>query len=81
MHPGGKPTLYRLEMYDRLVDAMANGLTAEATAARIGISARSLLYWQQQPPEFAGHTGRAPAMANGAPYLFSRASVFKRGRR
>jgi hypothetical protein len=31
---------------------MANGLSAEAAAARIGISARSLFYWQQQHPEF-----------------------------
>ena len=47
-HAGGRPTLYRLEMCDRLVEAMAKGLTAEAAAARIGISARSLFYWQQQ---------------------------------
>src|SRR6266851_5042233 len=51
-HPGGRPTLYRREMCDRLVDAMGKGLTAEAAAARIGISARSLFYWQQQHPEF-----------------------------
>ena len=41
-HAGGRPTLYRREMCDRLVEAMAGGLTAEAAAARIGISARSL---------------------------------------
>jgi hypothetical protein len=76
-HPGGRPTLYRREMCDRLVDAMAKGLTAEAAAARIGISARSLFYWQQQHPEFlqAIQEGRqrsqlwweerAIAMANG----------------
>jgi hypothetical protein len=52
MHAGGRPTLYRREMCGRLVDAMAGGLTAEAAAARIGISARSLFYWQQQHPEF-----------------------------
>jgi hypothetical protein len=51
-HAGGRPTLYRREMCDRLVDAMAGGLTAEAAAARIGISARSLFYWQQRHPEF-----------------------------
>ena len=76
-HAGGRPTLYRREMGDRLVDAMAGGLTAEAAAARIGISARSLFYWQQQHPEFlqAIQEGRqrsqlwweerALAMANG----------------
>jgi hypothetical protein len=64
-------------MCDRLVNAMAGGLTAEAAAARIGISARSLFYWQQQHPEFlqAIQEGRqrsqlwweerALAMANG----------------
>jgi hypothetical protein len=64
-------------MCDRLIEAMAGGLTAEAAAARIGISARSLFYWQQQHPEFlqAIQEGRqrsqlwweerALAMANG----------------
>ena len=76
-HAGGRPTLYRREMCDRLVEAMANGLTAEAAAARIGISARSLFYWQKEHAEFlqAIQEGRqrsqlwweerALAMANG----------------
>jgi hypothetical protein len=76
-HAGGRPTLYRREMCDRLVEAMAKGLTAEAAAARIGISARSLFYWQKEHPEFlqAIQEGRqrsqlwweerALAMANG----------------
>ena len=51
-HAGGRPTLYRREMCDRLIEAMAEGLTAEAAAARIGISARSLFKWQKQHPEF-----------------------------
>jgi hypothetical protein len=66
-------------MCDRLVEAMADGLTAEAAAAKIGISARSLFYWQQQHPEFlqAIQEGRqrsqlwweerALAMAGGEP--------------
>ena len=76
-HAGGRPTLYRHEMCDRLVEAMAKGLSAEAAAARIGISARSLFNWQKQHPEFlqAIQEGRqksqlwweerALAMANG----------------
>jgi hypothetical protein len=51
-HAGGRPTLYRREMCDRLIEALAEGLTAEAAAARIGISSRSLFYWQQQHPDF-----------------------------
>jgi transposase len=78
-HPGGRPTLYRREMCDRLVKAMADGLTAEAAAAKIGISARSLFNWQKQRPEFlqAIQEGRqrsqlwweerALAMAGGEP--------------
>ena len=31
---------------------MATGLSAEAAAAKIGISARSLFYWQREHPEF-----------------------------
>jgi hypothetical protein len=44
--------LYRREYCDRIIEAMASGLSAEAAAARIGISARPLFYWQQQHPEF-----------------------------
>ncbi|MBP6768802.1 MAG: hypothetical protein KA171_13565 [Reyranella sp.] len=51
-HPGGRPTLYRRESCNQIVEAMATGLSAEAAAARIGISARSLFYWQRQHPEF-----------------------------
>ncbi len=78
-HAGGRPTLYRRECCDQIVVAMATGLSAEAAAARIGISARSLFYWQRQHPEFlqAIQEGRqksllfweelALEMAGGAP--------------
>jgi hypothetical protein len=58
---------------------MAGGLSAEAAAAKIGISARSQFYWQKIHPEFlqAAQEGRqkallwweerALAMAEGAP--------------
>src|SRR5437660_3198634 len=62
-HAGGRPTLYRREMCARLVDAMAGGLTAEAAAARIGISARSLFNWQKASRVFAGHSGRPPEVS------------------
>ena len=51
-HPGGRPTLYRREYCDQIVEAMATGLSAEAAAAKIGISARSLFNWQGRHPEF-----------------------------
>jgi len=51
-------------MCQQLVEAMAGGHSAEAGAARIGISARSLYEWQQRHPEFlqAVQEGRAMAM-------------------
>ena len=51
-HAGGRPSLYRRELCDRLVRAMSEGLSAEAAAAKVGISARSLFNWQRQHPEF-----------------------------
>ena len=78
-HPGGRPTIYRPEMGDMIADAMATGLSAEAAAAKVGISARSLFNWQQEHPDFlqAIQEGRqrallwweerALAMAEGKP--------------
>lgn len=62
-----------------MIEAMGAGLSAEAAAASIGISARSLYEWQQSHPEFAQAIQegrqrallwwerRALAMADGAP--------------
>jgi hypothetical protein len=50
--PVGRPTSYRREYCARIIKAMASGLSAEAAAAKIGISARSLFYWQREHPEF-----------------------------
>jgi hypothetical protein len=78
-HPGGRPTIYRPELGQQLIVAMAGGLSAEAAAAKIGISARSLFEWQKLHPEFlqAVQEGRhqallyweqrAIAIANGKP--------------
>ena len=75
----GRPTSYRREYCDQIIKAMAGGLSAEAAAAKIGISARSLFYWQRRHEEFlqAIQEGRqkcllwweerAIAMANGEP--------------
>jgi len=78
-HPGGRPTTYTPSMGVQIADAMATGLCAEAAAAKVGISARSLFNWQQEYPEFmqAIQEGRqrallwweerAIAMAEGQP--------------
>ena len=51
-HPGGRPSSYKPEFCDLIADAMEGGLSAEAAAAKIGISARSLFHWQQEHPQF-----------------------------
>jgi hypothetical protein len=48
----GRPSSYRREYCAKIIKAMATGLSAEAAAAKIGISARSLYYWQREHPEF-----------------------------
>ena len=50
--PVGRPTAYRPEMCEQMVEAMAGGLSAEAAAAKVGIGARTLFTWQQQHPQF-----------------------------
>ena len=50
--PVGRPTSYRQKYCDLIVEAMSTGLSAEAAAAEIGISARSLFNWQHRHPEF-----------------------------
>ena len=77
--PIGRPTLYRPELCDQIIAAMGEGLSADAAAAKIGISVRSLYHWQQEYPAFmhAIQEGRirallwweerALAMAHGKP--------------
>jgi hypothetical protein len=62
--PVGRPSTYRPELGQMLIEAMAGGHSAEAGAARIGVSARSLYEWQKLHPEFlqAVQEGRAMAM-------------------
>ena len=51
-HAGGRPTIYRPQYGDKIAKAMAAGLSAEAAAAKAGISARCLYTWQHKHPEF-----------------------------
>jgi hypothetical protein len=63
--PGpGRPTRYSKEISDALVKAMATGLSLEAAAASIGISARVVFDWQNRHPEFlqAVQEGRQQAL-------------------
>jgi len=63
-HPGGRPSIYKPELGQMLIEAMATGLSAEAGAAKIGIGARSVFEWQKVHPEFlqAVQEGRQRAL-------------------
>ena len=77
--PIGRPSSYKVAYCNEIIEAMTTGLSAEAAAAKIGISARSLYNWQHEHPEFlqAVQEGRqrallwweerALAMAEGKP--------------
>jgi len=77
--PIGRPTLHRPELCDQIIAAMGEGLSADAAAAKVGISVRSLYNWQQEHPEFMQSIQegrirallwweeRALAMAHGKP--------------
>ena len=52
VRPIGRPTSYDPEFCQLIIDAMSTGLSVEAAAAKIGISARSLFYWQKKHAEF-----------------------------
>ena len=90
--PIGRPTSYRPEIGQKVSDAMAAGLSAEAAAAKVGISARSLFNWQQEHPGFLQSIQegrqrallwweeRALAMAEGEPGSASIVSLGLRNR-
>jgi len=68
-HPGGRPTAYRPEFGAMIIEAMATGLSAEAAAAKIGISARSLFNWQKEHPEFLQSVQEGRHRARRSPHL------------
>ena len=64
-HAGGRPTLYRREYCQRIVELMAEGRSLEGCAALVGVHPDSLYEWQHRHPEFsdAVRAGRAAALA------------------
>ena len=50
--PIGRPTLYRPELCDQIIEAMGEGLSLEAAAASCGIGPRTAFTWQTQHDEF-----------------------------
>ena len=50
--PAGRPTLYRPEYCEQVIDHMAQGLSFEAFAGRVGVTKRTLYDWVEAHPEF-----------------------------
>ena len=48
-----RPTKYRKEMCQELIDSMSEGFSKEATAAKLGISKDTLYRWDKEHPEFS----------------------------
>ena len=50
--PGGRPTKYRPEHCQLLIDTMAQGFSYEASASVIGVATSKLYDWEKRHPEF-----------------------------
>ena len=61
----GRPSSYRAEFCQRVIDLMAEGRSLDGCAAILGVHPDSLYAWQKLHPEFsdAVKTGRAAATA------------------
>jgi hypothetical protein len=61
-HAGGRPTLYKEEYCQRVLDDMANGFSLTAFAGLIGTNRQTLSNWAGAHPEFLDAVTRAKAM-------------------
>ena len=61
--PGGRPTKFRPDLCQRVVELMAEGRSLDGCAALLGVHPDSLYEWQRVHPEFseAVRAGRAAA--------------------
>ena len=64
-HRPGRPTSFRAEYCDRIIQLMAEGRSLDGCAALLGVHPDSLNEWQRVHPEFsvAVRAGRAAATA------------------
>ena len=51
-NPVGRPTIYKSEICDNLVELMASGLSKKEVASELGISRDTLYRWMKDHPEF-----------------------------
>ena len=52
-HPGGRPTKYKQEYCQMLIDHMSTGLSFESFAAVIKVNRDSLYEWEKVHPDFS----------------------------
>ena len=64
-HPGGRPSKFRLDFCEKVVELMAEGRSLDGCAVLMGVHPDSLVEWQRVHPEFsvAVRAGRAAATA------------------
>lgn len=51
--PGGRPTKYKEEYCEQLIEFMAQGYPYECFAAEIDVGRRTLYDWEEKYPEFS----------------------------
>lgn len=52
--PGGRPSLYRPEYCEQIVEHMSDGASILSFAAKIGVSRATIDNWAKEHPEFLG---------------------------
>lgn len=60
-HAGGRPSDYRPEYCDRVVEAMRAGFSLTAFAGIIGVARSTINVWMEAHPEFSEAVSRAKA--------------------
>lgn len=59
--PAGRPSKYKPEFCEQVVEDMGQGYSLTAFAGSIGVHRDTLLEWQQKHPEFSGAVKRGQA--------------------
>jgi hypothetical protein len=62
-HPGGRPTNYRPEYCDMVIEFMADGYSVAAFAGHIRTTRQTIYNWANEHPEFFDALKTAQAMA------------------
>ena len=63
INPGGRPTKYKQEYCDQIVEFMKNGSSFVGFAAHIGVCIDTIYEWASKHPEFSDAKKRALAVS------------------